>query len=112
MIARELLEECTEGDILGYWNTFCDITNYDGDKVFHMYEFESIVMPDNIPFKDMYGKLDKNFNFDHEYFWWDGLGYINSGYACDFIDRIVDFDLLADSIDENSREYNIELGDY
>lgn len=111
MTAREFLEKCTDDDILDYWNTFCNISNYADDKVFSMYEFEEIVGPDDIPFRDMYGKLDKDFDFDHEYFWWDGLGYINSGYACDFIDSIVDFDMLADSIDENPSKYGICLDD-
>lgn len=109
MTAIEFLEECTDREIIGYWNTFCDIANYSDDRVFLMYEFEDIVGPDDISFRDMHGKLHKDFDFNHDYFWWDGLGYIHSGYECDVIDSIVDFDMLADSIDENPSVYNIFL---
>ena len=104
MTAREFLEGCTDREIIGYWNTFCGIANYGDDMVFPMYEFKELV-------GSVYGKLHKKFDFDHEYFWWDGLGYINSGYECDVIDSIVDFDMLADSIDENPSMYGIYLDD-
>ena len=111
MTVREYLENCTDCEIVSFWNKFCDVEQYNDDMCYNMFDFEEIVDPDSIPFREMYEHLDDEFNFNDDVFWWDGLGNIHSGMYYDFINAVVDLDSLADSIEENPNDYGIDLED-
>lgn len=111
MTVKKYLENCTNCEVVSLWNKFCEVEQYSDDVCYNMFDFEEIVDTDNIPFREMYEHLDDGFDFNHDVFWWDGLGYIHSGDYSDFIDAVVDLESLADSIEENLNDYDIDLDD-
>lgn len=95
MTIREYLNNCSDSEIIYLWNEFKGGNN---GICYLMGEFNTI---NNMPFKDLYERLDDNFTFSHSVFWYDEQGYIHSGYRKDFISAIVDLDWLAKAIREN-----------
>lgn len=112
MTVKKYLRGCTDKEIIELWNELCQNTNYTDGMCYFMQEFEDIVAPDDTLFREVYNKLDKNFSFGHQVFWWNGYGYICSGSYADFVEKVVDLDALEDGIEEDIDAFNICLDDY
>lgn len=110
MTVLEYLENCSDNEIIELWNTYCETEKYSNDKCYRMYDFDEVIDTENLSFKAVHNRLDKNFNFNHQLFWWNGLdGYICSGDYSDFIDSVVDLESLAEAIEESPSYYDIDL---
>ena len=112
MTVKKYLRGCTDKEIIELWNELCQNTNYTDGMCYFMQEFEDIVDTDDVSFREVYEKLDKDFSFGHQVFWWNGYGYICSGSYADFVEKVVDLDALEDGIEEDIDAFNICLDDY
>lgn len=96
---------CSNEELIELWNNHCILAGYVDDMCHPMSQFDDLVDTDK-PYKEVIKKLEKNFNHNHSVFWINGYGYICSGYTSDFIDAVVDIDLLADSIELNPSDFD------
>ena len=99
MKIREYLDSCSDNKVVELWNEYCDIEQCTDDMCYDMGQFDDIVDTDYRPFGEVFKQLNNGFDFKHDVFWFDGLGYISSGYNSDFINSVVDLDSLANSIE-------------
>lgn len=103
---QELLaNEYSSYGIIQLWNTFSMNESYDDQVIYHMSEFEEVC---GDSFKEIYPSLDE-FNYNDKYFTVNDLGNINSYPSATYaIKKIVDYEMLENSIQNNISKYESE----
>ena len=93
---KSYLEDLYDEDLTRLWNEYCEKNKCYDDHIYFMSEFDEIMQndtPETIARMIYYG----NFNIVDNYFMFDGLSNLKSGYA----DELVCFDDIAKYIYEN-----------
>lgn len=93
-----------ESDIISAWNDFCESKNYYENEVFPMSDIDDLISTDGKSVTEFFEMFDKNFDLSHDFFYFDGYGYI---YSCGSITDtdFFDYSELAEYVKSAGLDY-------
>lgn len=97
-------DNCSNEELIELWNNHCILAGSIDDICHPMCQFDDLVDTSR-PYSEVIKQLDDNFNHTHSVFWISN-GLICSGYTSDYINKVVDIDLLAKSIELNPSDFD------
>lgn len=82
---KEILNNLDDSELFGIHCDYCDAINYPDDRMYSMEEFNDLYNG-NDPLEIAGAICGTDFSANDNYFWYNGYGNLESGYAYDHVD--------------------------
>lgn len=82
---KEVLDNLDDDELFSIHCDYCDAACYPDERMFGMDEFDDLYC-DNKPMEIAEAVCGTNFSTNDDYFWYNGYGNLESGYASDHVD--------------------------
>lgn len=103
-IADFLETNVVEEEIVRSWSEYCQDRHYYDNEIFYMSEIDDLISTDGKSVTEFFEMFDKNFDLSHDFFSFDGYGYI---YSCGSITDtdFFDYSELAEYVKSAGLDY-------